>query len=191
MGILINLGRDLNNLMHDVRLYTIPNVRHPIANDWLFDHACNELNSSVVKVGKAIADEGYSMRCTKNAPESFEALMSYKGSKIIPILSDACENTIYHEGNNLLFRLWHDLIHIENAYDFSREGEYNTALMHLELVTNFKHGLVSDLAVKIMAADTIGQVEYYYRNKKFVNNQKAFVRACIDVGIQEAIKQEW
>ena len=46
---------------------------------------------------------------------------------------------------------------------------------------------VSDEALEVFTADTIGQVRYYYEHKEFVKDQERFITACLTQGLEQAV----
>ena len=157
-----------------------------------FNKACAEVAAFVIAMAKECTARGWTFYATKDAPESYKALKkaaaeSFNG-KQLPIADYGSETSIYGSSEiNTLFRFYHDVVHLENDYSFSKDGESKTAYVHIRDGVRF--GL-SPLALRVLEADTRGQVDYYFRWRKFVNNQRAFVLSCISHGIVNAIKVE-
>ena len=73
---------------------------------------------------------------------------------------------------NDLVRVVHDHTHIKFGFDFSVTGELNTALYtHIELRSRVSKDL-NDL----IFIDTVSQIYYYNRYKKYVADQDTFLR---------------
>ncbi len=109
---------------------------------------------------------------------------------VLPVWDGGCEKTIYPDARtNHAFRAWHDSIHFANDYSFSREDEIKIGLIHMQQVR--KAGLPKSDQDTIVA-DTIGQIEYFYKYDAFIDNQAEFVgdvlatslRAVLDTGVR-------
>lgn len=109
---------------------------------------------------------------SKGVPESYIALKEFYDSKFLPIANYGCDTSIYTEEVNIGFRFWHDVLHLENNKSFSKEGEHSIAELHLQDAEDY--GL-SELALRILEIDTKGQVDYYFMQGSFVENQRDFV----------------
>lgn len=128
---------------------------------------------------------GWAYLPTSNAPESFKALKASTIGKIIPVADYGCDKSIYKSPNiNIKFRFWHDVTHLELDSGFSVSGETNVIKAHLAEAKEF--GL-SPLAMRILEADTIGQVLYYDKYKQFVDNQEAWLDSCLTYGVSKAL----
>lgn len=94
------------------------------------------------------------------------------------ISNQHCANTIF--GNidtNLMFRAWHDAIHIKHDLPFTLEGEiavYN--IMQAELHNSYY------LEKLLLYADIVGQTLYFNKYNKFPDNQREFVIDFITKG---------
>ena len=156
------------------------------------DAAIKELATFIEYAAHGAMVKGWTFRPTDQAPESYKALKAAtvdNGTQVIPVADYGCDSTIYGKGEagkhlNILFRFWHDVTHLELDSDFSQAGEYRVINQHLKDARAY--GL-SDLAMCILRADTIGQVDYYFRHGQFVGDQAAFVDSCIQHGIRKAI----
>ena len=74
---------------------------------------------------------------------------------------------------------------MEQDKGFSKAGEYSVIEQHMRELESFG---VSSLAREIFYFDTIGQVDYYFHHKEFVNNQMAFLDTCLQLGLRYAVK---
>ena len=151
-----------------------------------FKSAVNEIETMLDAKVLELILRGWSYYLTEDAPETWDALMKYKASKRLPIASHSSDSAIYSSADyNYKFRFWHDVTHLELNADFSYEGEILTAEKHLK--EGQEWGL-SELAIDILKADSVGQVEYYHHHDGlFVDNQEAFVQSCLRLGIRKAI----
>lgn len=150
-----------------------------------FNKAVDEIKVFLAAMADKCIERGWSFYATSNAPESFNALKSDTINKRIPIADYGSDTSIYGKDINTLFRFYHDVTHLENDWSFSKQGETNTVTKHQE---DAKAYGLSQLALQILWADTYGQVEYYFENKRFVNNQLDFVWMCLQLGIKQACR---
>lgn len=128
---------------------------------------------------------GFSFFPTDSAPEGFKALKEQTINKKIPIANYGCETSIYGcKDTNILFRFYHDVTHLELNQGFSKAGEYAVINQHLKEMKAFG---VSDLALNIFYYDTIGQVDYYFKHKAFIDNHMAFLDSCLQLGLKYAL----
>jgi hypothetical protein len=153
-----------------------------------FNSAVSELKYFMAVMSMKCTDRGWSYYVTDDAPEKFKDLKARTVGKRIPIASYGSDTTIYGEGKlgaefNHMFRFWHDVTHLELDQGFSKDGE--RAVIEQHLAEGRAFGL-SELAIKILEADTLGQVEYYFKHRKFVENQRAFIDSCVQHGIRLA-----
>lgn len=153
-----------------------------------FDAAMDELKGFIDTMALRCILSGWSYYVTDDAPEKFKDLKARTVGKRIPIASYGSETSIYGSGQtgadyNHKFRFWHDVTHLELDQGFSKDGE--RAVIDDHLAEGRAFGL-SELAMKILEADTLGQVEYYFKHREFVENQRAFVDSCVQHGIRMA-----
>ena len=148
--------------------------------DKQFNSAISELTVFIKKRCLQLSIDGWSYFETDKAPESFKELLTYKDSKSLPIANYGNEFTIYpNESANTSFRFWHDCLHIEYNKGFSFNDELFISNIHIQDAR--KEGLSLD-AIRILIADTRGQIQYYYKHKEFVTYQKAFVQEYLKRG---------
>lgn len=152
-----------------------------------FNQAVEELRVFLEIMAKAAELRGWTYYATSDAPESYKDLKAMTKNKCIPIADYGSDTSIYGKDINTLFRFYHDVTHLEQDWPFSEKGETLTVEKHRQ--DGIEYGL-SPLALRILWADTYGQVRYYYRNKRFVNNQLDFVWMCLQVGIGKACSIE-
>lgn len=102
----------------------------------------------------------------------------------IPVDSRNSEFCPYKdEKSNMRLRFWHDYLHYSMLYDFSYESELQVAQYMLDEAE--KAGL-SSLALCILYAEMVGQVEYHRRRKTFPVNQASFIDSCVRHGVNTA-----
>lgn len=94
----------------------------------------------------------------------------FKSTNKIHIFSGASSDNIYGsvEGN-LMFRSWHDYIHITHRSGFSFAGESIVASIQCSM-------LPSDwiLEKELVMLEILGQNQYYSVHKEFLKNQRRF-----------------
>lgn len=117
---------------------------------------------------------------TENAPSTFKELVEYRHCNVLPVYSGGSDATIYeHAYQNYNFRFVHDLHHIKLNKDFSFEGELATIksqymkLLRWSFSVDYTRQERMDL-LKLFLIDTTGQIDYYYKNKKYVGDQLSF-----------------
>ena len=152
-----------------------------------FNAAVLEIKDFLFQMARECKQRGWSFYTTSEAPESYKDLKAMTKDKCIPIADYGSDSSIYGKHINTLFRFYHDVTHLENDWSFNQESEALTAEKHRQ--DGIEYGL-SPLALQILWADTFGQVQYYVRNKRFVNNQRDFVWMCLQVGINKACSIE-
>jgi hypothetical protein len=128
-----------------------------------------------------------------DAPNSFKELNKYQGvltgDKVLPVYNGACEMTIYNNpDHNVLFRAWHDCIHLDKGLSFSRENELKVAQEHCRQLIAMR---APNHVINTIFFDVAGQVEYYYKHGQFVVNQAAFVTDCLVYDLDIAINKAY
>lgn len=124
----------------------------------------------------------------EDAPETFEELRRAFAASgganggIIPVSSLNCEDTIYGDPEvNMMFRAWHDSVHLMEGYDFSVAGEAHVAYLQIaQLMALF--GPRPEWAALILS-EVIGQAVYMVGHGKFPVKQRA--------GTIRAAKSQW
>ena len=133
--------------------------------------------------------KGITYMTTSDSRDSYQAMQTmYNKHDHIEVSTEGCDTAIYGTVANIAFRFWHDCIHCELKRDFSYWGEM--AVIYYQIAELREYG-ISEGAMNIFEADTIGQVWYYYEHKEFVQDQTRFITACLTQGIEAAsnIKQ--
>jgi hypothetical protein len=113
------------------------------------------------------------------APDTWERLCDRHASGgRLQVYSGHSDGTIYGAPEvNHAFRAWHDATHLKLGADFSFGGEIRTALEQLR----FARALGADaVQLAMLRADTIGQVQYFARTGRFVNDQVRFVARYLE-----------
>ena len=147
--------------------------------------AIEEIKNFISHSALNAKSRGFSFFPTEKAPEGFEALKEQTINKNIPIANYGCDTSIYGcKDTNILFRFYHDVTHLELNQGFSKAGEYAVIKQHLK---EFKDWGASSLAIEIFYFDTIGQVDYYFHHKSFIDNQMAFLDSCLQLGLKYAL----
>ena len=129
--------------------------------------------------------KGITYETTKYSRNSYSAMqLVFDAHREIVISTEGCETAIYGTVPNIAFRFWHDCVHCELKRDFSYWGEH--AVIEYQAKELVHYG-ISDGAMDIFMADTLGQVMYYYQHKEFVQDQARFITACLTQGIIKAV----
>ena len=149
--------------------------------------ALNELKTFIGTRADDLRAQGLTMLLTNKSYNSFKAMRRdfLASDKVITISTEGNEGTMYGEATNLAFRFWHDATHLRLDEGFSLEGELAVIKEHMKEA--FDAGL-SDTAMDMLRADTLGQVKYYFEHKEFVSNQSLFVENCLYHGIASTVK---
>lgn len=147
-----------------------------------------ELQEFIAMKTFAEQDNGWSFVKTDKAPETYSELIEQSRNGFIPIADYGNDTSIYGERVNTCFRFTHDILHIVLGCDFTVKGE--TEVIAQQLKDASYHG-VSAGAYMLFYYDTMGQVYYYEKHKKFVTNQVAFVEACVEHGMAYALENEY
>jgi len=104
----------------------------------------------------------------------------YRETGKIYIWTGASENTIFgDEKINHYFRAWHDYIHLNYNLGYSITEESIVCNIQRDMLPNewvFEKDLIN--------AEIIGQAHYFYRNNKFVENQRLFTAIYLDSSIK-------
>lgn len=148
------------------------------------DSAVEELKSFFALMAIDCRGRGWTYYLDDNAPEAFKDLKERTVGQRIPIATSGSDTSIYGFEANSNFRFWHDVTHLELDKGFSETGEKTVIERHR--VQAIEYGL-SSLALTILMIDTLGQVEYYFHNKEFVNNQETFIHTYLNQGKQCAM----
>lgn len=130
---------------------------------------------------------------TPHAPERFKDLKQFAGaldgSALLPVYDGACDRTIYDKPtDNIAFRAWHDAIHLEKNLSFKKVDEYQVGIIHCDQLRLIK---APQHVIDAVFYDVCGQIEYYERFGKFVDDQKAFVQDCLTLGLSETLSRHY
>ncbi len=133
--------------------------------------------------------KGITYSTTTQSRDSYKNMQKqYDESQHIEVSTVGSDTAIYGLVANTAFRFWHDCVHCELKRDFSFMGEQATINYQ---IAELQHYGISQGAMNIFIADTLGQVLYYYEHKEFVKDQERFITACLTQGTSKAsrIKQ--
>ena len=149
---------------------TTPNPIHVAELAKAFEHMRNKY-----------IKKGTTYNVTDKPMNGYRAMQAqYDTTNHITVSSEGCDTAIYGTVPNIAFRFWHDCVHCELRQDFSYHGEQAVILYQWDELKAYG---ISDGALAIFEADTIGQVCYYYKHKEFVKDQARFITACLTQGI--------
>ncbi len=130
---------------------------------------------------------------TPDAPEKFSDLKQFSGALsgdlILPIYDGACDRTIYDKpADNVTFRAWHDSIHLEKNLTFKKADEYQVGIIHCDQLRIIR---APQQVIDAVFYDVCGQIEYYERFGRFVDDQKAFVQDCLIHGLDFTLSKHY
>lgn len=119
---------------------------------------------------------------SKSAPNSYKELKAFKSGvfsfvESLPVYDGDSGQTVYQcSENNVLFRAWHDLVHLQYDFDFSIDGEIKTATIQKEQLLKLGYSL--ELA-NLVYLDVVAQAFYYFKTKQYVKNQIEFMNKVL------------
>lgn len=126
------------------------------------------------------------LRYTTQPMDSYSKLQfKYDTENVLLLSTVGCETSCYTREGNLDFRAWHDYCHVSWRKGFDTESELFIVEQQYQVLVDM--GL-SDEALCIFQADTVGQILYYAKHKEFVKDQKRFINLCLQVGINRAVE---
>ena len=106
---------------------------------------------------------------SNEAPNSYSGLIRGAMKGIFLVYDGASSNTIYVDPHvNHAFRAWHDSLHLEHDLTFSLADELQMAELH-------RNAIEGSFEKALIYADVAEQVRFWYTNRKYVDNQRAFV----------------
>ena len=110
------------------------------------------------------------------APNDHKALLEHKavlnGVGSLPVFNGASDSSIYKCNDaNFLFRVQHDLIHLQHNLSFTLENEIKVATIQADQLSDLGYFETSNLVY----LDIVAQAIYYSIEKKFVSNQVEFM----------------
>lgn len=121
-----------------------------------------------------------------NAPNTFKDLKeTFKDNSLI-VFNGSNENTIFSPETNIKFRAWHDLGHLRYNLSFKFKDEIklgNLQAIEAMLWVNERYDdeKLARNCRDIIHADIVGQIEYYMKHGKYVENQKEYVMNYLGV----------
>ena len=128
------------------------------------------------------------VRCANNWEELREWRWRADVNAAIPVSGKFCDGTIWRSARtNCAFRAWHDTLHLQLHRDFSAGGELDIARAHQVLLPDH----LDDESRLWLWADTAGQTLHHQVHGDFPDDQKAFVNAVVDQGMQSALRVKW
>lgn len=116
------------------------------------------------------------------APDTFDGILTehklWEEGYPFRVSPDHCENTIYKSPNgNHAFRFWHDVLHARTGNDLSLQGESAVNQLHISALRR-EFGSDSNEAL-LMQVDTNGQLMYFHKHGKHVENQLEFAKGLL------------
>lgn len=122
------------------------------------------------------------------APETLEDLQA-AGPGPMVVWNGASTRTIYSAPEvNYAYRAYHDATHLAHGLTTSLEDEHRVSVLHQE------HAHAAGLPWLDRAAlwfDSQGQNEYFAKHGEFMTDQRAFVLACMALGLKRTLNTKW
>ncbi|AUR95273.1 hypothetical protein HOU78_gp53 [Vibrio phage 1.204.O._10N.222.46.F12] len=144
-----------------------------------------ELSKAFEVMRKRYLESGIDYDTTDKPMDGYQAMQyRFDTDKHITISTVGNATAIYGSTANIAFRFWHDCVHCLLRQDFSYKGEH-TVIM--EQAAELRDYGISEEAMEVFMADTIGQVRYYYEHKEFVKDQQRFITTCLTQGLEQAV----
>ncbi len=144
-----------------------------------FNQGIEDLSMAIIGI---VSDIPIKFEIEDKTTNNYKKMVNdYAVSRILSVSREGADTSIY--GNryvNILARVFHDYIHITRYLDFSKEEERSVAKIQKGMVFNYlaMQDVPYDrakVASTIIYKDVIEQVEYFYENNKFVENQLEFM----------------
>ena len=129
------------------------------------------------------------------APDTYQQLRgAWHHSKVtgapLPVSNPFCDSVIYLEpSDNLAFRFWHDVHHVQLGLSFALADELELALWHLDRLQEAGHPR-GTLTHRLLEADLVGQVLIMAVGGRFPFDQLMFVKACARMGLTTGVLAE-
>jgi len=132
---------------------------------------------------------------TPDAPNTWKALQAtWTNSQVhgvpLPIFDGACQDVIFlRPEDNIAYRYWHDVTHLERDRSFQNPDELDMANFHLWEAE--RHGLErGSLPWRLLQADAVGNVVHWAVLRRYVTNQQVFILNVVQYGMEVALLAE-
>lgn len=147
----------------------------------IFDKALLELSTAITYQANKLMAQGYAYTAVEEiTPRCYQETTS----KHLTICSTGYESNILGQMVNMDYRFWYTCTKIQTQVTYNELQQLKTvAVLHKELESM---GL-SELALDIFQADTVGQIMYHDQHKALPQDQTLFVNECLIIGIDAAI----
>ncbi len=122
-----------------------------------------------------------------NPPSTYKSMVrSYNQHNYFIVFEGGCDSTIFsNKEYNYLFRAIHDKVHYDNKLTFSLKDERSVALIQAKDFYKrskpFFNKKIRYNIYKLIICEIKGQIEYYQRFNKYVDNQKEFTKIFLNV----------
>lgn len=123
-----------------------------------------------------------------DAPNTYKSMIESRNKHGMFFISNkASGKTIYsNKKYNIMFRAIHDKMHYDNGLSFSFKDEKKlsdlTEQKFLQwCLDNDKNLITASNSMKIIHCEIAGQISYYEKNKKFVEDQLTFALDFLNV----------
>lgn len=138
---------------------------------------------------------GFSYEACADAPSTYQQLRgAYAESRAngtpLPISNLFCGDTIYFaDEDNICFRFWHDVSHMQLGLSFRLDDELELGLWHLDQLEDAGYPKRS-LPWKVFHADIVGQIQLMALIGRFPIRRRRFVQECVEYGMETGLLEE-
>lgn len=137
-------------------------------------------NDCVLKIVSHLMPKGFDVTEHEHLCNSYEKVAQhYRHTGRILVWTGASDNTIFgYPQHNHAFRAWHDYVHVTYGLPFNEDGERMATKIQQHHVMEFHTGTPCEAKFfcRILDAEINGQIEYFCKHGKFVEDQRAFVQ---------------
>lgn len=142
-----------------------------------FNTALNALETVLNQVVKSIP-----YKSSLEAPSSYKAVCDfYNANGYFLIYSGSSDKTIFSNNEmNIKFRAYHDAGHYYNSLSFKFKDEKKLGKIQANELENVAVAMGYNLEIashieSIVLAEINGQIEYYEKHNKYLEDQKAYI----------------
>ncbi len=164
----------------------------PVHTPAIYRAACELASFVTDQHYRTAVKVGFGYVPTDDGPDDYATLCAAYGRSVVtkeplPVYSGASATSIYttisRPETNLQFRYWHDVIHVRLGADFTFASERKVSADHL--CEAARAGL-SMLALRLLDADTFGQLCFGREHGGFVADQSRWAVDYVEHGYDRA-----
>lgn len=148
-----------------------------------------------VQAARTAGRLGFGWHGTSQAPSTYQQLRAAFARSVetgapLPVSEQNAASVVFPDAtDNVAFRFWHDVSHVERGLSFRAEDELELALWHLAQLEDAGYDRTS-LVHRLAEADTVGQVLLHAVAKQFAHDQLACLHGCIGSGLAAGVLAE-